>query len=178
MRILVDIDGVVADTVGAVKKRWAELYPDIAMPDDQDLDGVTDKTDINEKVYAITHEEGFFYGLEPIEGAKEAIKEMFDMGIEVFFVTSAGVTYPSAASEKYRWVSEHYSQMMVASLVITPSKYVIKGDILIDDYPYQWKEDEASWEHYLFDTPHNQDDDTKPRLNWSNWKEVLGLNEA
>lgn len=177
MIILLDMDGVIADITGEIMRQWSLKYPDDPLPDESMLAGFSVDAEINEKVSAITHAPGFFADLKPLPGALEAIDKMLARDIEVSILTSAGITYPHAASEKYQWVADTFDSTMHSRLIITPSKYLVRGDILIDDMPYHYKEHEAQWHHYLFDAAYNQHDDTKPRLNWGNWEEILGLKQ-
>ncbi len=95
------------------------------------------------------------------------------MGHKVFILTSPGVSFPYAPSEKYRWVSKHFGNRMLEWLIMTPAKPIVHGDILIDDRPEILFEDMADWEHVLYDKSYNQDIATKRRLTWENWREVL-----
>lgn len=176
MVILVDMDGVIADFDSGLLKKWDEKHPNTQLFDN----GVRksfyirggNETDGGE-ISKILSKEGFFENLRPMDGAIDAIREMQAMGHHVFIATSPGTSFPFAASEKYRWTEKHIGKDMLEYLVIAPAKAVIRGDILIDDKPEIPYEENAEWEHVLFDRPYNKDIKGKRRLDWTNWKDVL-----
>lgn len=179
MRILIDIDDVIADLQGRVESLWHEQHPDIPLFKSGERKdyyiGSGHSSEYASEIYHMMHGSGFFSSLEPIAGAKQAIDNMIEAGHEVMIVTSSGVSYPLAATEKYQWIENHFGQHMLARLVITPVKFVVSGDILIDDRPEIYRENEANWEHILYDQPYNRYMDKKRRLNWDNWQKVLEL---
>ena len=170
------MDGVITDFEARLQQVWDEKHPDQPMNflgRKTFYAGSDEDTSIGEQVQKIIHEPGFFAALEPIEGALEAMYTMIDDGHDVFIVTSAGISYPSAASEKYLWVEQHLHKSFLAHLIITPSKFTIEGDILIDDKPEVYREEEATWEHVLYDASYNRQVKGKRRLTWSNWQDVV-----
>lgn len=177
MIILIDLDEVIADLQGELEKRWNAKFPHTHL-----FEGgvrksfyIGDKDDsvMSEQVEKLLQEEGFFSSLKPIPGAIEAIHEMKALGHSVFIVTSAGVSFPNAATEKYIWVRDNLGVELLERLVITAAKPVIRGDILIDDRPQLAYEDKATWEHVLYDRSYNKDITGKRRITWDTWKEVL-----
>jgi len=179
MRILVDLDDVVADLEGRIRQLWQQQHPDVVLfPSGERTNyyiGSGLSSDYASEIYHLMHGPGFFSSLDTVEGAPQALHELISLGHDVFIVTSSGVSYPLAATEKYQWVETHLGHHMLAHLVITPVKFVVDGDILIDDRPEIDREDQASWEHVLFDRPYNRQQTTKRRLNWQNYNQGLGL---
>ena len=177
MIILIDMDEVISDFEGGLRDIWEQKYPHTPLfkggVRDTFYIGSGDDQGRSELVFKIIHSEGFFESLKPIQGAKEAIDEMHALGHYVFIVTSPGVSYPNAASEKYRWIEKHFGQYMLERLIITPAKQMVKGDFLIDDRPEFAYADYAEWEHVLYDRSYNKHIDGKRRLQWDTWKEVL-----
>jgi 5'-nucleotidase len=177
MIILVDVDEVLADFEGRLREVWDEKYPHTPLFPN----GVRDAFYIGsgdlhgrwELVSKIIHKEGFFAGLDPLPGSKDALKEMQHLGHDVFILTSPGTSYPNAASEKYQWVAKNYGEHMLERLIITPAKPMIRGDILIDDRPEVPFEEFALWEHVLYDRSYNKTVEGKRRITWENWSEVL-----
>lgn len=180
MIILLDMDGVIADTDAGFVAAWEERYNATVPFDVYDrtqffMNPEEDALRNSSEANAIFSSQGFFSGLRPKEGALEAITQMQAEGHSVFILTSAGIRYPLAASEKYEWVSEYFGPEMISRLIITPAKHMVRGDFLIDDRPKLPFTEEAEWEHILFDASYNQHIQSKKRLNWTNWKEILEL---
>lgn len=177
MIILIDMDEVLADFETRLLQIWAEKYPHtVLFPGGVRSSfyiGASEDGTKSELVNKIIHADGFFSSLKPLPGAIEAINEMHRLGHATFIVTSPGLSYPNAASEKYQWVDKHFGRYMLERLIITPAKPIIRGDILIDDKPELAHEDVALWEHVLYDKSYNKTVENKRRLTWENWKEVL-----
>ncbi len=175
MRILVDMDAVIVDFGKGFELAWRQLYPSLNIEihgRDSFYIAQHEPYETQVKVFKTINSAGFFESLEPIEGAKQALNLLHEMGHEVCIVTSPGLNYKHAPSEKFAWVKKHYSEYFLKGLTITNSKYLVNGDILIDDKPVVKSEDLASWEHVLFDCSYNRNSDKK-RLNWDNYLDVI-----
>lgn len=177
MKILVDMDGVIADLEGGFLKLWQAQYPD------KHFIPVAQRTtfymadqypdDLKDLVRQIHVAPGFFRFLEPIDGGLIALREMKRMGHEVFICSSPLTRYNNCVLEKYEWVEFYLGKEWVKAIILCKDKTIIKGDILIDDRPRVEGCDIPSWEHVLYDQPYNRGEIGKRRLDWSNWKSVL-----
>lgn len=191
-RVLVDMDGPLSNLNLGLYYGW-----DVLWPEDQpekimqrecfwldDMDNFVENADEKSKV--IWQAEGFFESLEPAEKGLGivAMKEMVQLGHEVYIATSAGDKITHAASEKFEWVKKHLGIEWLGKMVVAHDKNVIDGDYLIDDLPFpNGEENGASWEHVVYDMQinrHIKNDpnkdkllQSKRRLNWQNWKVVL-----
>lgn len=111
MIILVDMDGVIA--------AWSAEYDrllDIAdplkeiqrTPDQRTFDLFAGRPQAHQDtILGVMNTPGFYRNLKPIDGAKEALEEMVDMGHTVYIVSSPFPTNPTCASDKFAWVIEH-----------------------------------------------------------------------
>ncbi len=174
------MDGVLADTDAGFVKKWRQLYETEVPFDVVDrshffMSPESNATKNSSEANKIFKQPDFWIDLEPKHGAFEAVEYMHETGHEVFILTSAGIRYPLAASEKYEWVARHFGLDMVSRLIITPAKHMVQGDILIDDRPQLMFIEQASWEHVLYDTPYNAKVTDKRRLTWGNYKDILKI---
>lgn len=179
MRILVDMDGVITDFDGEFLKRWRERYPgQFYVPFDQRTKFYVKDSypeELKPLVAEILLEPTFFRDMMPMPGAKEALFEMDEMGLEVFICSSPLSTYKNCVLEKYEWVENVLGPDWVKRIILTKDKTLVRGDYLIDDKPeITGVEDIPSWEHILYDRPYNKQGN-KRRLTWENWKNVLGF---
>ena len=149
-RILVDMDGVIADwghAYGESLDMFGEDAANIPRHKDQrgfDLHaGRTDRE--RALIDAVMIEPGFYSRLRPIPGAKEALKGMVKAGHDVRIVTSPWVSNPTCASDKLNWVVKHYGSHWGPRVIITADKTLVRGDILIDDKPEIHGAAEPEW---------------------------------
>ncbi|NLG74473.1 MAG: 5'-3'-deoxyribonucleotidase [Chloroflexi bacterium] len=177
MRILVDMDGVIADFEGSFINLWKQQYPRQAYIPLEDR-----KTfyllhqypqELQPLAMEIISAPGFYRGLDVIPGAVEALHEMVNLGIDVRICSSPARDYHNCVLEKYEWVDEHLGSDWIGRMILTEDKTLIRGDILIDDRPELPGSDTPTWEHVLYDQPYNRAVGNKRRLTWQNWKTVL-----
>lgn len=155
MRILVDMDAVIAHW-GAEFDRCLDAFKDEAAniprtKDQPDWDLNLNRTP-REKVIikAIMQEAGFYQRLEPIRGAKTALKNAVKAGHDVRIVSAPYVSNPTCASDKLNWIVRHYGSHWASRLVLTNDKTIVHGDYLIDDKPTITGSMDPKWTHVVF----------------------------
>jgi len=177
--ILVDMDGVLADLEGAFLTQYRAKFPQhFFLPVEKRRQFYIHNEypeELSEDIRSIYGAPGFFQHLPMIEGAKEGVLEMQDLGHEVFICTSIPNRYKNSVTEKYLWVAKNFGHEMTKKIIMTKDKTLVHGDILIDDKPLLKGVIVPSWEHILYDAPYNQDVKEKRRMTWDNWEEVLKL---
>jgi 5'-nucleotidase len=179
MRILIDMDGVIADFDGEFLLRWRARHPDkLYVPlEERTTFYVKDQypDELKSLVVEILVEPTFFRDMLPVSGAKDALDEMEKMGFEVFICTSPLSTYKNCVLEKYEWVEKYLGSAWVERIILTKDKTIINADILIDDKPtLTGVESIPKWEHILYDRPYNRVANRR-RMTWDNWKEVMTI---
>ncbi|XP_062859396.1 5'(3')-deoxyribonucleotidase, mitochondrial-like [Trichomycterus rosablanca] len=187
LRVLVDMDGVIADFEGGFLKKYREKYPKEPYISLEERRGFWVSTqygqlrgDLCEKAISIWESKNFFMELEPLPGSLEAVKEMANMeNTDVFICTSPIKHYAYCQYEKYAWVEKHLGYDFLEQIILTRDKTVVSGDILIDDKPdILGVEPNPSWEHIVFTACHNKHlpAGATPRrlLSWSDdWRGIL-----
>ncbi|XP_059937357.1 5'(3')-deoxyribonucleotidase, mitochondrial isoform X2 [Mesoplodon densirostris] len=108
LRVLVDMDGVLADFEGGFLRKFRARFPDqpfIALEDRRGF-WVSEQYDrlqpgLSEKAISIWESENFFFDLEPLPGAVEAVKQMANLeSTDVFICTSPIKMYKYCPFEK------------------------------------------------------------------------------
>ncbi|XP_066120573.1 5'(3')-deoxyribonucleotidase, mitochondrial isoform X2 [Saccopteryx bilineata] len=193
LRVLVDMDGVLADFEGGFLRKFRARFPDqpfIALEDRRGF-WLSEQygrlqPGLSEKANSILESENFFFDLEPLPGAVEAVKQMANLeNTDVFICTSPIRMYKYCPYEKYAWVEKHFGPDFLEQVVLTRDKTVVSADLLIDDrlditgkWPAAGAEPKPSWEHVLFTACHNRHVQLSPPhrrlLSWmDDWKAVL-----
>ncbi|XP_039703517.1 5'(3')-deoxyribonucleotidase, mitochondrial isoform X1 [Pteropus medius] len=193
LRVLVDMDGVLADFEGGFLRKFRARFPDqpfIALEDRRGF-WLSEQygrlhPGLSEKAVSIWESENFFFDLEPLPGAVEAVKQMANLeNTDVFICTSPINMYKYCPYEKYAWVEKHFGPDFLEQVVLTRDKTVVSADLLIDDrpditgkWPAAGAEPNPSWEHVLFTCCHNRHVQLQPpsrRMHsWADdWKTIL-----
>lgn len=182
MIILVDMDNTLAEFDKGLLKIWRSQYPDepyVALEDRKSFHPHKDYPErLHQKIHDICHSKNFILDLEPAPGGIAAVHAMLSAGHDVRFCTSYLIDYEFCITEKYAWIEKHFSPDFIEKIVITREKTLIRGDILIDDKPDITGILSPSWEHILYDRPHNRTVVDKRRITWQNWRDILPKNTA
>ena len=141
MRLLIDMDGVVADFLSHWCEVFNERYNQKLKPSDiktwrmhESIPGAT-----QEACEDLIWEPGFFFNLKPIPGAIKAIEQLHEQGHEIVFVTSCLAGH----ADKHAWLKRYFS--FPVRVTFTAEKYLVKGDVLIDDYMVNLQQWQAEW---------------------------------
>lgn len=181
MRVLIDLDGVVADW-GLGYDRWARwyllhLYGGIPYRErttwDLCLNLTPEGVEINKRIMELP---GFYRNLQPIPGAVAAVQTLIRAGHDVWFVSTPHPHNPTCASDKYAWVEEHFGFEMKRKTILTDDKTMIRGDVLIDDRPLIEGVDTPTWRHLCFGEYGYSESTTSARVrNWAKAATVVML---
>lgn len=178
MLILLDQDGVLADFEHAFLDAWRIRYPDIPPVEFENRKSFHILEDyppeLRSRAEAIYTAPGFIRNLPPVPGAIEAARELIELGMDVRICSSPLHQYENCVAEKYHWVERQFGREWTQRLILTRDKTLIQGDILIDDRPDIEGAMRPRWRHIVYDAPYNRQIADRPRLSWSNWRNVLG----
>jgi len=178
MKILVDMDDVLADFEGHFLATWRKLYPDKFYIPLEERRVFFIEEEYPPELQGLTREimdsPGFYLSLPEKKGAIDAVLEM-QKKHDVLICSSPRLQSKYCIPEKYAWISEHLGKEWMKKLIITTDKTKELGNILIDDKPIITGSMTPSWEHVLYDMPYNRSITGKRRITWQNWRDVLRI---
>ncbi|RRB07920.1 5'(3')-deoxyribonucleotidase [Larkinella rosea] len=167
-RIAIDMDDVLADTVGKFIDIYRRDFDTEALPTvfrEKSFHELLEK-DVYKKLADYVHEPSFFTDIAVMPGAQEVTRELsekYDL-----FVTSAAMEFRNSLSEKYDWLDEHFPHIHWKNRVFCGDKSIIRADVMIDDMPYNLVSFQGKG--LLFDAPHNRENSLFQRVH--SWEDV------
>ena len=177
MRVLVDMDGVIANFEGRFLEIWREQHPDkiYFTPEQRTTVFLIDQypAEYRSLIRQILEAPGFFRSLAPIPGGLEALTEMKNAHLEVFICTTPLVQYQNCVTEKFEWIEQNFGPEWIDRMILTFDKTLVRADYLIDDMPSIKGAETPSWQHIIYHWHKNAFERTRKRLTWQNWKEVM-----
>jgi len=176
-RILVDLDGVLADFEAAFAAQWTARFPDRPLPDPADrtsshlIDSLPPGW--REDARALVTRPGFFRDLPLVPGAAEGFAALSETYPDVWICSTPSRSWWPCVPEKYAWVDARLGPPWTERVILTRDKSLILADVLIDDQPELAAHQSAAWRLVLFDAPYNRHVTGVPRLTWATWRAVL-----
>lgn len=176
MRVLIDVDGVVADLIGGfeffIRERFAkELRPReittfniTRSPAQQSLHV---EIDLDRQLADFLTLPGCYDSVHPIEGAEHAIRMLIRWGFELVFVTATLEDAPESYASKFRWLRRHFPKLPVISCP-SGQKHWFNAEYGIDDrYDTCQRWSSAGVKPLLFRQPWNEAPLGTDSFDWS-----------
>lgn len=167
-RIAIDMDEVIADTLGHYLQRYnAELGRNLTREAlyGKRLMEVLPAEDVPHILQYFQTEE-FFAKIGVMPGARDVVEALTEE-YEVF-ITTAAMEVPVSFTPKYNWLREHFPFLPSSHFVFCGDKSIIAADFLIDDSVKHFARFHG--EGILFTAPHNVSETRFRRVN--NWEDV------
>ena len=164
--VLVDMDGVLADFDKATDeylRNHPENIPLLAREHFYYHHNYSDQRHI-ELITTLHVSENFFRNLPLIPRALKGWQRIIDLGYTPRICSSPLHTNQWCKDEKIAWLEEHLGKEVAENAIIDRRKYAYDGIALIDDRPELEGNEQASWQHVVFDASYNQDSPAKLRL--------------
>lgn len=130
MRILLDVDGVLADFDSAAIDLVAGITGVRPTPGCGDYLKLP-REQVN-RFWQAMGQPGVCFALQPYPGAKEFVTALRDEGHELVFVTSPPSMARTWMWERTEWLKAHLGASR-QHVVHCPTKYLVHGDVLVDD---------------------------------------------
>ena len=158
--LLIDMDGVMADTMGGMFEYVEKHYGhSLAHEDviDYWFSGLP-----RDDILAAMRSVGFFRHLDVITGSVRAIKRLREQYNGNVYVCSAPMEgAPLCEGEKRDWLAEHYDEQFAREAIISTDKSVVPGRVIIEDNP---NISGGMWRPVMFDQPYNRMVQQYPRM--------------
>lgn len=172
MRILVDMDEVIADTTGGMaawykKKYGGDIDYKKMLAGKSLVKGFPEEhqAEVRQQLF----EPGFFRDLPVIKDSIEVLEQMnrrYDI-----YIVSAATEFPNSLKDKYDWLAEHFPFFVWQQIVFCGDKKMIRADVMIDDHARHLELFEGK--PYLFTAGHNLEETGFERVN--SWKEAAAI---
>ncbi|MEK3955919.1 5' nucleotidase, NT5C type [Psychrobacillus sp. FSL K6-1464] len=144
--ILLDMDDVMANFSAEWIRLYNEEYSDSLTQNDlTEWDAsLFTKPECGMKIYDYLRNPGLFRNLIVADGCKDVLKDLTELGAEVIIVTDSpqGCSFGQSdwrgsnpTDDKRAWLQEHFPFIPKENFVVTSKKWLVQGDILIDDKP-------------------------------------------
>jgi 5'(3')-deoxyribonucleotidase len=149
VRVLFDVDSVIADLVqvfiSAIEAAGIRTLPKGWRPTQFDI--ATDlgfTKDEEQRMYKMLRLPGIADMVLPYKGAIAGVKKIANIS-DVFFVTTPMKGSPTWTFDRTAWLHRHFGEELGSKWVYTEYKYVVYGDILVDDKPENCAGFEKAW---------------------------------
>ena len=160
-KVLVDID----NTIGDLSKAWTNSLNikhgmSVSPSELTSYNMLTAYPSLTrEEVYSPLSEPGFWKRVEPIWGAVDALEYLNDRH-DVYLCTASN--YKSLERKYEDFVQKCFPFIDWSQVIICEDKYLVRGDIFIDDYPLNLQFIHGAVCKFLFDQPYNRRDVCPP----------------
>jgi 5'(3')-deoxyribonucleotidase len=174
LRICVDMDEVMADTLAEYLRRYNQTFDEDVTPQDLAGKGLWDiaPQDRQQQLRAFLDAEDFFEDLDLMPGSQDVLRQLSSR-FEIFIATQA-MAVPNSLGSKYRWLQRHFPFIPPTHYVFCGDKSILRADYLIDDLPKNILRFQG--QGLLYTAPHNLDATGFVRVN--NWEEVAQYFDA
>jgi 5'(3')-deoxyribonucleotidase len=168
LRICVDMDEVMADTLAEHIRRYNQTFDEDVTPQDLAGKGLWEITplDRQQQLRAFLDAEDFFEDLTVMPGSQEVLQQL-SARFEIFIATQA-MAVPNSLGSKYRWLQRHFPFIPPTHYVFCGDKSILLADYLIDDLPKNLLRFEGHG--LLYSAPHNLAATGLVRVD--NWQQV------
>jgi 5'-nucleotidase len=167
-RILVDMDGVLAD----VYTRFLDLYEEetgIRKPMEELID--IKEGESFPQVPRWVDTPGFFRSLPVIPDSQRVLKSLND--VYEIIVVSMATEFPASLTDKQLWINDFFPFISWKQVVLCGNKSLIPADIMIDDHFKNL--DYFKGETLMFVQPHNLNSTGHRHKKVYSWQEIEKL---
>jgi 5'-nucleotidase len=167
-RILVDMDGVLAD----VYHRFFELHKEESGKrlSVSDIRGMKEAEAFPNQIKWV-NTPGFFRTVPVMTGSQDVLRKL-NQNYEVVIVSMA-TEFPLCLTDKQLWLNEYFPFIGWQQMIFCGNKNIIMADIMIDDHPKNL--DNFNGKTIIFTQPHNMNLADSRHQRVASWGEIEKL---
>lgn len=147
-RVLLDVDGVVADFVTSAKAAATAVtgkeYWGVPVTKFEALESLGLTKSQVKAAYEVMNSPNYAYEMSVIPGAPRAVKKLVNVA-DVYFVTAPLPTSPTWDYDRRRWLKKVFGTGWDERVVFTKEKHLIAGDFFVDDKIENVEEWQSYW---------------------------------
>lgn len=170
-RVIVDMDEVMADPMGAMKDWYQTAF--CCSIDPEKFSSLPWKQVFPEQHHHLVRqrlfEPGFFRHLPVMPNSQEVLREIQEH--YELFIVSAAMEFPNSLKDKLEWLGDHFPFISWKNIVFCGDKTMVYGDHMIDDHARHLQHFKG--QTYLYTAPHNLAETQFRRVN--NWEEIAAI---
>lgn len=134
LRILVDMDNIIVDMTPKWLKMYNRDHHDNVTMEDLKTWHISKHVKIGDKIHDYLYQERFFLDVPPMNGAIPTLRCLHEEGHHVRVVSAP--SWPgNSATDKISWCREWMPWLNKRHISLMHEKYMLKGDVFIDDSP-------------------------------------------
>lgn len=150
--LLIDMDGVLADTMGGMFD-YVEQHFGYSLAHEDIRDYWF--SDLPKKeIFTALRSRGFYRDLDVITGAVRAVNRLREEYNGNVYVCSKPMNgLETCEAEKREWLEEYFDEEFARTAIITDDKTTVPGRVIIEDNP---DISGGMWQPVIFDQPYNR----------------------
>lgn len=165
--VLFDMDDVITDCLGGVIEEWNKQNNTTFTKEDVnrwDIDSC-----LGEGAHQIFFKKGFFKNLKEKNNAISVIQKLIESTrYDIYIVTACQSV--QEIEEKIHWLEKHIPGFNIKRFIACREKYMIRGDVIIDDRTENLDGCRKYMDCILYNMPHN--DKTKKYVRIESLEEI------
>ncbi len=168
MTIFVDMDDVLADTYGKHIELYNKEYQEeLSLAHVESGEVWQNVPEVRQtSIHKHAHMDGFFRSLSPIKDSQLVMEALWNK--HDVYIATAATQFPNSLREKSDWLDEHFPFITWQHRIMCGHKFILRGDLLIDDRAYNLERFEG--DTLLFNSPHNVHTEGYERVD--NWIQI------
>ena len=157
--VLLDMDDVITDCLGAVIEAYNTKYGTSFKKNKCNIWNLSEYFGCErEDVLKLFRAKKFFEELTPLKGSISAIKKLIkSTKYDVYIITATSDEDGSELVQKIKWFKNYIPEFNTKRIISCCDKYVVRGDVLVDDKIDNLNSCKPYMQCILMDSPTNKD---------------------